>query len=88
MIRAYGYLKEDISPYSSIGTSWKYANLDWLVTKGISVNTEYDYNELDWSFGKHNKRNYVQGYLVPEGFFIRSDASYSDHTIFTAEIKL
>lgn len=28
MIRAYGYLKEDISPYSPIGTSWKYANLD------------------------------------------------------------
>lgn len=88
MIRTYGYLKEAISPYSPVGTSWKYANLDWLITKGISVDTESDYNELDWSFGRYNKRNYVQGYLVPEGFFIRNDSSYPDHAIFTAEIGL
>lgn len=88
MIRTYGYLKEDISPYSPVGTSWKYANLDWLITRGISVDTESDYNELDWSFGRYNKSNYVQGYLVPEGFFIRNDSSYPDHAIFTAEIEL
>ncbi|HFE9852560.1 TPA: endonuclease/exonuclease/phosphatase family protein [Enterococcus faecalis] len=88
MIRSYGYLKEDISPYSPIGTSWKYANLDWLVTRGVSVDIESDYNELDWSFGRYNKKNYVQGYLVPEGFFIRNDPSYPDHAIFTVEIGL
>ncbi|WP_125771139.1 endonuclease/exonuclease/phosphatase family protein [Companilactobacillus furfuricola] len=94
MLRINGFCKNpDFSPYSPLGTSWKGYNLDWLVIRKIrGVNTQIDkssdYNSLDWEFAKNYQKNYTDGYLVPEGYFVRTDPGHPDHAIFTAEIRI
>lgn len=89
VIRQHDYLKNTIySPYSPVGYSWYDKKLDWLITKGVTIKTGSTYNKLDWSFGKFNKQYFCSGYLVPEGYFIRSASPFPDHAVFTAEIKL
>ncbi|WP_125545007.1 endonuclease/exonuclease/phosphatase family protein [Levilactobacillus lindianensis] len=88
LIRDLGYLKTDYSPYSPNGTSFKNFRLDWLVTKGVSVNTSSEYNKLDWGFAQNNSKNYINGYMIPEGYFVADTPPYPDHAIFTAEINL
>ncbi|WP_338214766.1 endonuclease/exonuclease/phosphatase family protein [Companilactobacillus muriivasis] len=87
-------------PYSPLGVSFRSYNLDWLITqkssssqvsqsRKISVKEDSEYNQLDWSFGQYNSRfKFVDGYLAPDGNFIRTDAPFPDHAIFTAEIEL
>ena len=77
------------TPYSPKGTSWKYATLDWIITKGVSVDKESSYNILHWDFARHYEKEYfVDGYQVPEGYFIRNTPTYPDHAILTVEVKL
>lgn len=97
MIRKMNYLKVDkkekqkglgleiYSPYSPSGTSYKDRKLDWLLLRGFQVKKS-DYNQLDWSFGANNNRSYTTGYMVPEGYFIRTDPGYPDHAMFTVEL--
>lgn len=75
--------------YTPFGTSYRGETLDWVITKGVKTIENADYNQLDWSFGEHNKKHsYVDGYLVPENYFIRTDPGYPDHAILTQEIEL
>lgn len=89
MMRDEGYLDyQQFSPYSPPGTSWKGKQLDWLITKGVFIDGHSYYNQLDWSFGKNNNSPYLEGYMVPEGYFIINEPPYPDHAIFTTEIIL
>lgn len=89
MMRDEGYLDyQQFSPYSPPGTSWKGKQLDWLITKGIIIDGHSHYNQLDWSFGKNNDLLYLEGYRVPEGFFIINEPPFPDHAILTTEITL
>lgn len=89
MMRDEKYLNcNQYSPYSPPGTSWKWKRLDWMITKGVSVDYKSKYNQLDWSFGKNNNSPYLEGYIVPEGYFIINEPPYPDHAIFTTEIIL
>ena len=89
MMRDEKYLNcNQYSPYSPFGTSWKWKRLDWMITKGVSINYNSKYNQLDWSFGKNNNSPYLEGYMVPEGYFIINEPPYPDHAIFTTEIIL
>lgn len=89
VFRDHGYLgNQEHSPYSPVGTSWKSEKLDWLITKGVKVSEESDYNRLDWSFGKHYKDFFVDGYLVPGQYFIRTKPSYPDHAMFSVEVEV
>ncbi|NQN51310.1 endonuclease/exonuclease/phosphatase family protein [Streptococcus suis] len=89
MMRDEGYLDyKQFSPYSPPGTSWKGKQLDWLITKGIFIDRHSHYNQLDWSFGKNNDLFYLEGYRVPEGFFIINEPPFPDHAILTTEITL
>ena len=89
MMRDEGYLDyQQFSPYSPPGTSWKGKQLDWLITKGIIIDGHSHYNQLDWSFGKNNDLFYLEGYRVPEGFFIINEPPFPDHAILTTEITL
>ena len=89
MMRDEGYLDyQQFSPYSPPGTSWKGKQLDWLITKGIIINGHSHYNQIDWSFGKNNDLFYLEGYRVPEGFFIINEPPFPDHAILTTEITL
>ena len=89
MMRDEGYLDyQQFSPYSPPGTSWKGKQLDWLITKGIIIDGHSPYNQLDWSFGKNNDLLYLEGYRVPEGFFIINEPPFPDHAILTTEITL
>ncbi|MCT4488543.1 hypothetical protein EFS32_11605 [Levilactobacillus parabrevis] len=76
------------SPYSPFGSSFKNEQIDWLVAKNVRINRDSSYNQLDWSFGRHNTQSFKNGYLVPQGYFIRTDPAYPDHAIFTAEISV
>lgn len=78
----------DLQPYSPQGTSWKNRTLDWIFTNGVQVQQTSPYNALDWSFGNHNTQPYLDGYLVPDGYFICSDPSNPDHAIFTVEVAI
>lgn len=89
MMRDEKYLNcNQYSPYSPFGTSWKWKRLDWMITKGVSIDYNSKYNQLDWSFGKNNNSSYLEGYMVPEGYFIINEPPYPDHAIFTTEIIL
>ena len=89
MMRDEGYLDyQQFSPYSPPGTSWKGKQLDWLITKGIIIDGHSHYNQLHWSFGKNNDLVYLEGYRVPEGFFIINEPPFPDHAILTTEITL
>ena len=89
MMRDEGYLDyQQFSPYSPPGTSWKGKQLDWLITKGVFIDGHSHYNQLDWSFGKNNDLLYLEGYRVPEGFFIINEPPFPDHAILTTEITL
>lgn len=89
MMRDEGYLDyQQFSPYSPPGTSWKGKQLDWLITKGIIIDGHSHYNQLDWSFGKNNDLLYLEGYRVPEGYFIINEPPFPDHAILTTEITL
>ena len=89
MMRDEKYLNcNQYSPYSPFGTSWKWKRLDWMITKGVSIDYNSKYNQLDWSFGKNNNSPYLEGYMVPEGYFIINEPPYPDHAIFTTEIIL
>ena len=89
MMRDEGYLDyQQFSPYSPPGTSWKGKQLDWLITKGIIIDGHSHYNQLHWSFGKNNDLFYLEGYRVPEGFFIINEPPFPDHAILTTEITL
>ena len=89
MMRDEGYLDyQQFSPYSPPGTSWKGKQLDWLITKGVFIDGHSYYNQLDWSFGKNNDLLYLEGYRVPEGFFIINEPPFPDHAILTTEITL
>ncbi|HFI0504460.1 TPA: endonuclease/exonuclease/phosphatase family protein [Streptococcus suis] len=89
MMRDEGYLDyQQFSPYSPPGTSWKGKQLDWLITKGIIIDGHSHYNQLDLSFGKNNDLFYLEGYRVPEGFFIINEPPFPDHAILTTEITL
>ena len=89
MMRDEGYLDyQQFSPYSPPGTSWKGKQLDWLITKGIIIDGHSHYNQLDWSFGKNNDLFYLEGYRVPEGFFIINEPPFPDHAKLTTEITL
>lgn len=89
MMRDEKYLNcNQYSPYSPFGTSWKWKRLDWMITKGVSIDYNSKYNQLDWSFGKNNNSTYLEGYMVPEGYFIINEPPYPDHAIFTTEIIL
>ena len=89
MMRDEKYLNcNQYSPYSPFGTSWKSKRLDWMITKGVSIDYNSKYNQLDWSFGKNNNSPYLEGYMVPEGYFIINEPPYPDHAIFTTEIIL
>lgn len=81
--------QDDKRFYTPNGTSYKAKTLDWIITKDVKTIETSDYNQLDWSFGKHNKKHpYVNGYFVPEGYFIRTNPGYPDHAILTQEIEL
>ena len=89
MMRDEGYLDyQQFSPYSPPGTSWKGKQLDWLITKGVFIDGHSYYNQLDWSFGKNNDLLYLEGYRVPEGYFIINEPPFPDHAILTTEITL
>ncbi|WP_313176686.1 endonuclease/exonuclease/phosphatase family protein [Streptococcus parasuis] len=89
MMRVEGYLDyQQFSPYSPPGTSWKGKQLDWLITKGVFIDGHSHYNQLDWSFGKNKDLLYLEGYRVPEGFFIINEPPFPDHAILTTEITL
>ena len=89
MMRDEGYLDyQQFSPYSPPGTSWKGKQLDWLITKGVFIDGHSHYNQLDWSFGKNKDLLYLEGYRVPEGFFIINEPPFPDHAILTTEITL
>ena len=89
MMRDEGYLDyQQFSPYSPPGTSWKGKQLDWLITKGVFIDGHSYYNQLDWSFGKNKDLLYLEGYRVPEGFFIINEPPFPDHAILTTEITL
>lgn len=89
MMREERYLDyQQFSPYSPPGTSWKGKQLDWLITKGIIIDGHSHYNQLDWSFGKNNDLLYLEGYRVPEGYFIINEPPFPDHAILTTEITL
>ena len=89
MMRDEGYLDyQQFSPYSPPGTSWKGKQLDWLITKGVFIDGHSYYNQLDWSFGKNNNSPYLEGYMVPEGYFIINEPPFPDHAILTTEITL
>ena len=89
MMRDDGYLDyQQFSPYSPPGTSWKGKQLDWLITKGVFIDGHSYYNQLDWSFGKNNDLLYLEGYRVPEGYFIINEPPFPDHAILTTEITL
>ena len=89
MMRDEGYLDyQQFSPYSPPGTSWKGKQLDWLITKGVFIDGHSHYNQLDWSFGKNNDLLYLEGYRVPEGYFIINEPPFPDHAILTTEITL
>lgn len=89
MMRDEGYLDyQQFSPYSPPGTSWKGKKLDWLITKGVFIDGHSYYNQLDWSFGKNNDLLYLEGYRVPEGYFIINEPPFPDHAILTTEITL
>ncbi|MFB8582010.1 endonuclease/exonuclease/phosphatase family protein [Enterococcus gallinarum] len=89
MMRDEKYLNcNQYSPYSPFGTSWKWKRLDWMISKGVSIDYNSKYNQLDWSFGKNNNSSYLEGYMVPEGYFIINEPPYPDHAIFTTEIIL
>lgn len=77
MMRDEKYLNcNQYSPYSPFGTSWKWKRLDWMITKGVSIDYNSKYNQLDWSFGKNNNSPYLEGYMVPEGYFIINEPPY------------
>ena len=89
MMRDEGYLDyQQFSPYSPPGTSWKGKQLDWLITKGVFIDGHSHYNQLDWSFGKNNDLLYLEGYRVPEGYFIINEPPFPDHAKLTTEITL
>ena len=89
MMRDEKYLNcNQYSPYSPFGTSWKWKRLDWMISNGVSIDYNSKYNQLDWSFGKNNNSSYLEGYMVPEGYFIINEPPYPDHAIFTTEIIL
>ena len=89
MMRDEGYLDyQQFSPNSPPGTSWKGKQLDWLITKGVFIDGHSYYNQLDWSFGKNNDLLYLEGYRVPEGYFIINEPPFPDHAILTTEITL
>lgn len=81
--------QKDLNFYTPCGTSYRGKTLDWIITRNVRTIENADYNQLDWSFGKHNKKHpYVDGYFVPENYFIRTDPGYPDHAILTQEIEL
>ena len=88
LMRDKGYLDgNQYSPYAPAGSSFRDRTLDWLIIRGISIDYNSKYNKLDWDFGKNNNNlPYLDGYMVPEGYFVISEPSYPDHAILMTEV--